>query len=65
MLSLYSGDKNEEEDYEEEDYEEGIYIHCYRPAGRVFNYGIKEVGSWNNWRPNGESNPGYRCERRI
>jgi hypothetical protein len=45
MLSLYSGDKNEEEDYEEEDYEEGIYIHCYRPAGRVFNYGIKEVGS--------------------
>jgi hypothetical protein len=40
MLSLYSGDKNEEEDYEE-----GIYIHCYHPAGRVFNYGIKEVGS--------------------
>jgi len=40
MLSLYSGDKNEEKDYEE-----GIYIHCYRPAGRVINYGIKEVGS--------------------
>jgi hypothetical protein len=33
MLSLYSGDKNKEEDCEE-----GIYIHYYRPAGRVFNY---------------------------